>query len=72
MMNYLYIGAIVGTIITIERLIYNWREFFADKDKHGKLYTLGLLIGIPICNLINIALWPVELIQEVKEFIGMH
>jgi hypothetical protein len=65
MKKYMTIGAVVGTAITVERMVRYRKETFGT-DKTG-WEVLGTLIGAQIGNIVNVVLWPVSLVCEVKE-----
>lgn len=65
MKKYMTIGAVVGTAITIERMIRYREETFGTDDTGAELF--GTLVGAHIGNLFNIALWPVAVVGEIIE-----
>ena len=67
--KYLNIGVVVGTAITIERLIRQRAELFEEfKDSSGS-GMLGGVVGLHIGNLFNVLAWPVSLVGEIEELI---
>lgn len=65
MKNYMTIGAVVGTGITIERTV-RYRDELFGTDETG-WDVLGTLAGVQLGNLINIVLWPLSLAGEIYE-----
>lgn len=67
--KYLNIGVVVGSVITIERLIRKWDELFAESEDNSGWYAFGGVLGAHWGNLINVLLWPLAIIGEISEFI---
>lgn len=65
--KYLNIGAIVGSAITVERLIRKREELFGEAKSHDGWWMLGAVAGAHWGNMINVLLWPVSLITEIDE-----
>lgn len=67
--KYLNIGVIVGTAVTIERLIRKWEELFEDAESKDGWWAFGGVIGAHLANVWNIVTWPLAIISEISEFI---
>lgn len=67
--KYLNIGMVVGTAITVERLVRKWGDITEEAKGQSGLWVLGGVIGAHLANLWNIVMWPVSLTFEIDEFI---
>lgn len=67
--KYLNIGAVVGTAITIERLVRLRKELSEEAIGKDGWWAFGGLLGAHFGNLINVLLWPVSLITEIDELV---
>ena len=67
MKKYLNIGAVVGTAITIERLVRLRKELSEEANGKDGWWAFGGLLGAHFGNLINVVLWPVTLAYEVYD-----
>lgn len=65
--KYMNIGAVVGSAITVERLIRKRDELFDEPEAKDGWWVLGAVMGAHWGNLINVVLWPVSLVQEICE-----
>ena len=65
MKKYMTIGAVVGTAITVERMVRYRNETFGTDDTGAEVF--GTLVGAHIGNLFNIALWPLAVVGEITE-----
>lgn len=61
MKKYMTIGAVVGTMITAERLIRKSDDLFSSED----LTDPGFWIGAAIGAVINAVIWPASLACEI-------
>ena len=67
MKKYFAIGTVVGTAVTVERLIRKREEIFEEAKGQDGWWALGGLLGIHLGNLVNVVTWPVVLAYEVYE-----
>lgn len=67
MKKYFTIGTVVGTAVTVERLLRKREEIFEEAKGQDGWYALGAVLGLHWGNLLNVVTWPVALAYEVYE-----